>query len=198
MNSSHLIGERRFAKTQNSWRWPCKGEYRGGQIVREGLGLSCFYYSPPTSLVAVPVVSTDTPFIFQETTADFQAVTIQGQVTYRAGEPKRLAALLNFTLAQDGEKYALVPGGEIVSTGYVLHTLHASLWCLLATSRYRECLLRAVNLGDDTDTTGCVAGGLAGVVYGVQSIPADWRNQLGRGPKHEWARKMSALANQSA
>ncbi len=81
-------------------------QYRGGQVVREGLGLSFFYYAPTTSLVAVPVASTDTPFIFQETTADFQAVTIQGQVTYRVGDPKRLAALLNYTLARDGEAYA--------------------------------------------------------------------------------------------
>jgi len=80
-------------------------QYRGGKIVREGLGLSFFYYAPTTSLVAVPVASTDTPFIFQETTADFQSVTIQGQVTYRIREPKRLAALLNYTLEQDGDTY---------------------------------------------------------------------------------------------
>jgi hypothetical protein len=81
-------------------------QYRGGKIVREGLGHSFFYFAPTTSLVAVPVASTDVPFIFQETTADFQAVTIQGQVTYRVGEPKRLAALLNYTLAPNGQKYA--------------------------------------------------------------------------------------------
>ncbi|MGD0816403.1 MAG: SPFH domain-containing protein [Verrucomicrobiota bacterium] len=81
-------------------------QYCGGHVVREGLGLSFFYYAPTTSLVAVPVASTDTPFIFQETTADFQAVTIQGQVTYRVGDPKRLAALLNYTLAGDGEAYS--------------------------------------------------------------------------------------------
>jgi hypothetical protein len=80
-------------------------QYRGGKIVREGIGQSFFYYSPTTSLVAVPVASTDTPFIFQETTADFQSVTIQGQVTYRVSEPKRLAALLNYTLARWGESY---------------------------------------------------------------------------------------------
>jgi hypothetical protein len=80
--------------------------YRGGKVVREGLGLSFFYYAPTTSLVAVPVGSADVPFIFQETTADFQAVTIQGQVTYRVGDPKRLAALLNFTLAPYGQGYA--------------------------------------------------------------------------------------------
>ncbi len=81
-------------------------EYRAGKVVREGLGLSFFYYAPTTSLVAVPVASTDTPFIFQETTADFQTVTIQGQVTYRVGEPKRLASLLNYTLVPNGQTYA--------------------------------------------------------------------------------------------
>jgi hypothetical protein len=80
-------------------------QYQRGKVVREGLGLSFFYYSPTTSLVSVPVASTDTPFIFQETTADFQTVTIQGQVTYRVGQPKRLAALMNYTLARDGETY---------------------------------------------------------------------------------------------
>lgn len=80
-------------------------QYRAGKIVREGLGLSFFYYSPTTSLVAVPVGSIDVPFIFQETTGDFQTVTIQGQVTYRVGEPRRLAALLNYTLAPNGHNY---------------------------------------------------------------------------------------------
>jgi hypothetical protein len=79
--------------------------YRRGQVVREGLGLSFFYYAPTASLVSVPVASIDTPFIFQETTADFQTVTIQGQVTYRVSDPKRLATLLNYTLAAYGGDY---------------------------------------------------------------------------------------------
>ena len=69
---------------------------------------------------------------------------------------------------------------EIASGGYVLHTLAASLWCLLTTTTFEECVLKAVNLGGDTDTTGCVAGGLAGVVYGKTAIPAKWRNALAR------------------
>src|SRR5215475_5491938 len=81
-------------------------QYRRGKVVREGVGLSFFYYGPTSSLVAVPVGSTDAPFIFQETTGDFQTVTIQGQVTYRVSDPKRLAALLNFTLAPYGQGYA--------------------------------------------------------------------------------------------
>lgn len=80
-------------------------QYRRGKVVREGVGLSFFYFAPTISLVSVPVASTDTPFIFQETTADFQTVTIQGQVTHRIGEPRRLASLLNYTLAPNGHSY---------------------------------------------------------------------------------------------
>ena len=72
------------------------------------------------------------------------------------------------------------PESEIDSSGYVVHTLTASLWCLLTTRSYEECVLKAVNLGGDTDTTGCVAGGLAGVHHGVQSIPEKWRRTLAR------------------
>jgi ADP-ribosyl-[dinitrogen reductase] hydrolase len=71
-----------------------------------------------------------------------------------------------------------LPEEEVLSTGYVLHTLHAALWCLMTTNNHHDCALRAVNLGGDTDTTGCVAGGLAGVAHGTQSIPTDWLDQL--------------------
>ena len=73
-----------------------------------------------------------------------------------------------------------IPEDEIVSTGYVLHTLHASLWCLVKTQDFQECVLKAVNLGGDSDTTACVAGGLAGITYGVGNIPAEWIAQLPR------------------
>lgn len=63
---------------------------------------------------------------------------------------------------------------EIKSSGFVLHPLEASIWCLLNTSSYEEAVLAAVNLGEDTDTTAAVVGGLAGIVYGYDSIPGDW------------------------
>jgi ADP-ribosyl-[dinitrogen reductase] hydrolase len=69
---------------------------------------------------------------------------------------------------------------EIDSGGYVIHTLTASLWCLQTTSSYSDCVLKAVNLGGDTDTTGCVAGGLAGVLYGLNAIPQQWIRALAR------------------
>src|SRR6187402_2821143 len=80
-------------------------EYRNGRIAREGPGLSFFYFSPATSLVAVPVGSRDVPFIFEVATADFQAATVQGQVTYRIARPREAAGMLNFTLRPDGRTY---------------------------------------------------------------------------------------------
>lgn len=69
---------------------------------------------------------------------------------------------------------------DIYSSGYVVHTLEASIWCLLTTESYVEAVLKAVNLGEDTDTTGAVTGGLAGLLYGYEKIPESWRFQLAR------------------
>lgn len=69
---------------------------------------------------------------------------------------------------------------QIQSSGYVLHTLEASIWCILTTTDYEEAVLKAVNLGEDTDTTGAVTGGLAGLLYGFDNIPANWVAQLAR------------------
>jgi hypothetical protein len=80
--------------------------YRNGKIVKEGVGLSFFYYAPTTSLVSVPIGSTEVPFIFEEVTTDYQGITIQGQVTYRIVEPKKIAGFLNFTLDNSGRGYA--------------------------------------------------------------------------------------------
>jgi ADP-ribosylglycohydrolase len=69
---------------------------------------------------------------------------------------------------------------EIPSSGYVVHTLEAALWCLLTTDNYRDAVLGAVNLGEDTDTTGAVTGGLAAMAYGSATIPSDWLLSLAR------------------
>lgn len=70
------------------------------------------------------------------------------------------------------------PRHEIRSTGYVLDTLGAAIWCACHTESYTGCVLEAVNLGDDSDTTACVAGALAGAIYGRESIPPIWQKQL--------------------
>ncbi len=71
-----------------------------------------------------------------------------------------------------------IPIDEVKSGGYVVDTLNASLWCLVNTGSYAECVLAAVNLGRDTDTTACVAGALAGAFYGYGAIPAEWLEVL--------------------
>lgn len=67
---------------------------------------------------------------------------------------------------------------DIKSSGYVVDTLEAALWCLTTTSDFASCVLMAVNLGEDTDTIAAVAGGLAGIVYGDDAIPARWLAEL--------------------
>ena len=64
--------------------------------------------------------------------------------------------------------------GEIRSGGYVIDSLESSIYCLKTTESYKDAVLKAVNLGGDTDTTGCICGGLAGIYYGYDAIPIDW------------------------
>ena len=78
---------------------------------------------------------------------------------------------------------AHLPRTDIKSTGYVVHTLEAAIWCVLSTASYRDAVLQAVNLGGDTDTVACIAGGLAGLLYGVDAVPLDWREALARAPE---------------
>ena len=67
---------------------------------------------------------------------------------------------------------------EIASTGYVVHTLEAALWAVGGSSSFEDAILRAVNLGHDADTTGAVAGQIAGAMYGLTGIPVHWRQRL--------------------
>lgn len=67
---------------------------------------------------------------------------------------------------------------DIKSSGYVVHTLESALWCLLNSASYKDCVLKAVNLGGDADTIAAIAGGLAGILYGKASIPREWIQKL--------------------
>jgi regulator of protease activity HflC (stomatin/prohibitin superfamily) len=73
-------------------------QFKRGKVKREGVGLSFIYSVPTSTIVTIPVASADVPFVFQEATADFQSVTLQGQLTYRVADPKRLATLLDFSV----------------------------------------------------------------------------------------------------
>lgn len=77
-----------------------------------------------------------------------------------------------------GKDFATLPEDQIRSSGYVVDTLECALWCLMNTEDYRGCILKAVNFGKDTDTAACVAGALAGLLYGWEGIPSTWREGL--------------------
>jgi len=76
--------------------------------------------------------------------------------------------------------FALEAENTIRSGGYVVESLETAIWCLMNTRSYRECVLRCVNMGYDADSTAAIAGGLAGLYYGYDSIPAEWIKQLAR------------------
>ena len=69
---------------------------------------------------------------------------------------------------------------DIKSTGYVVDTLEACIWVLLKSENYKEAIIGAINLGDDTDTIGALTGGLAGIIYGYDYIPEEWKNEIAR------------------
>ena len=86
---------------------------------------------------------------------------------------KRLAGL-------SYEEFKNIELKNICSTGYVIDTLEASLWCIFNTTDYKDAVLKAVNLGDDTDTVGAITGGLAGIIYGYDTIPSEWLEVLAK------------------
>lgn len=81
------------------------------------------------------------------------------------------------------DEFAEVPEEDIKSSGYVVDSLEAAVWSLITTDSFDEAILKAVNLGDDTDTVGAIAGGLAGLYYGYENMPKEWLESVIR---REW------------
>lgn len=98
-----------------------------------------------------------------------------GQILY-----KRSDELQYYSRMFDMDAFKELPESEIRSSGYVVDSLEAAVWCLLNTESYEECMKKAVNLGEDTDTVACIAGGLAGLYYGYDSIPKEWIDEIKR------------------
>lgn len=94
--------------------------------------------------------------------------------TFQYYEDQNWSNISAYLRLSDASSFRNLSENDIQSSGYVVHTLEAAIWCLLHTNSYESCVLKAVNLGDDTDTTGAVAGGLAGIYYGADNIPHEW------------------------
>ena len=91
---------------------------------------------------------------------------------------------------RDLTAFKSLPAEKIKSTGYVVDALEAAVWSLITTDRFDQALLKAVNLGDDTDTVGAIAGGLAGLYYGYDTIPENWLSAIKR---REWIEEMCQI-----
>jgi ADP-ribosyl-[dinitrogen reductase] hydrolase len=131
--------------------------------------LGCFLYL----LLARGLVAGLAPKAAYEQMRALATPWLQGGSIPAVVEGKYYQRVLNGALPEAAES-------TIKSSGYVVHTLEAALWCLLRHDTYAATVLAAVNLGDDTDTTGAVAGGLAGLAYGEAGIPAEWLAGLAR------------------
>ena len=92
------------------------------------------------------------------------------------------------------EQFARTPAEGIQGSGYVVETLEAVVWTLITTGSFEEALLKVVNLGRDTDTTGAIAGGLAALYYGYDAIPAAWIDEI---KKKEWIEELCEKAEQA-
>lgn len=99
-------------------------------------------------------------------------------------DPKELK---HYDRIRELKDFAATDVDDIKSTGYVVASLEAALWCLVNTDNYKDCMLKAVNLGSDTDTVAAIAGGLAGLFYGQDGIPQDWLDVI---QKRDWIENM--------
>ncbi len=130
--------------------------------------IACFYYLEFARLL---LESNDKYAIYDQLKVDIPSFL--NSISINPMEIKQFDRLLNGNISDQ-------PLSEISGSGYVVHCLEASIWCLLSTDSYPEAVLKAVNLGEDTDTTACVTGGMAGLLYGAENIPESWLNLLAR------------------
>lgn len=176
--------------------WLYNGEYAidgnvfdvGGttsRAIRAGKGECGEYSNGNGSLMRIlPLAFTDAD---NEMVGKVSAITHGHSLSieYCVCYVKIARALLNgesmrnaFSLYKDYSKILARKQSDVLSTGYVADTFEAALWCLSTTDSYKDAVLSAVNLGDDTDTVGAVTGGLAGIIYGMEDIPETWIEKL--------------------
>lgn len=130
--------------------------------------VSCFYYLEFARYILEGYTIQEAYKILQE---DFPSLL------HKFNVPEAEINLFHRLLKNDISKLDV---SDIHSDDYVIHSLEASIWCLMNTNKYTDSVLKAVNLGQDSNTTTAITGGLAGLVYGYKAIPKHWINQLAR------------------
>ncbi len=101
----------------------------------------------------------------------YKNLKLKDYSNYQESTRKYYNRILNFDISKLNEK-------DIKSSGFIVDSLEACIWCILTTDNYRDAVLKAIALGNDTDTIGAITGGLAGILYGVANIPEDWLKKL--------------------
>jgi hypothetical protein len=151
--------------------------FRKGKVIAEGAGLSAFYYAPATTLVAVPVASREQAFIFEKTTADFQNVTVQGNVSYRIADPVKIAGLMNFALRPNGVDYAAQDPEKLAErvVGIVQVLVQQAVQalpltdCIRSTTKIADAVLTGLRRNQEIAALGIEVLGLA--VLAVKPTP---------------------------
>lgn len=110
-------------------------------------------------------------------TRQYCKIIFEGKVKKDYGDLECCKKYFNRLIYND---ISLLKEEEIKSSGFVVDTLEATIWCILTSNSYKEAVLKAVNLGEDTDTIGALTGAIAGLIYGINDIPTNWLNQLQR------------------
>lgn len=166
-------------------------ENKAMKIVHE---VSCLTHAHPRSQVACGFYTRFIASILQDISQNSPLDVIRESarytfIHYKQGiYPKTMIDELKYyQRLNEVENLFKLSEDNIHSTGYVVDTLEAVVWCFITTDNYRDCVLKAVNLGEDTDTIGALAGGLAGCYYGYENIPKDWLNVI---VKREWIEKL--------
>lgn len=140
------------------------------------------YYNDETLAVLTAVAQSETTHGSQEC---LDSCELMARVLVRAYKAASKEEVLDIEIRDYwAANVKAIPGSldvernVVSSTGYVIHTLHAALWCFKRTDNFRDAILLATNLGDDTDTVAAVTGQIAGAYYGLEGIPQDWKDKL--------------------
>ncbi|WP_255206196.1 ADP-ribosylglycohydrolase family protein [Janthinobacterium sp. BJB401] len=173
-----------FQETGNPWSGSTAPDTAGNGSLMRLVPVVLFAYPDVAAAVACAADSSRTTHAAPEAVESCQlfaallcgALTgtakeaLMGSIAYRPAEPK-LRELASGSFIGKTEQ-------QIRGTGYCVESLEAALWCFFNTDSLEEAVLRAVNLGEDADTTGAIVGQLAGAYYGAQAIPARWLDVL--------------------
>ncbi|MBQ9535819.1 MAG: ADP-ribosylglycohydrolase family protein [Clostridia bacterium] len=145
----------------------------GAAQVEEIHAVSALTHAHPRSMTACGIYAFIINELLRKSSADSIERGIEAAKCYYANHLEYSSFFRIFNI-----ELRAMDMSEIKSSGYVVDTLEAAVWCALTTESYQSCVLKAVNLGDDTDTIAAVAGGLAGLLYGYDNIPSYWLSTI--------------------